>query len=529
MASERTVRRQDMAIVVGVHDGNETSMVERTIFVAVLADLPVATTPTPSPEPTQVPATATPTKTPAPTPTSTSQPVPVPITTQVPTPTPTPTATPTQKVSGASGPTLNPTPVPTPTFTPQVPGVTTGQQDETVAQIQELKQLVQDIKEEMGKLQQELEPQSKYPVLGVSGLKGYAYPYQGIPDTFTFQKNLQYGMYDQEITYLQIALNADPSTQVAYQGYGSPKNETNYFGLKTWNAVCSLQEKYSMEILGAWNLAECTGYVGTTTRTKLNQLLEEARETRNKLVPQIPGGTISQAQQTLLQSLEEAAGEGLEAVDQLGNALIPYPYIGGALKAPKSAALFLSEAKGALKLATTTLKTAKQAQHWVPTNQELSVLQRGIQTLRNIAILTPYVVKYGDTVLEYTKKYGDEGLAFVDKMVERFPNTKFQVSSEGLAHVWENNPVRAEQLKKAFRITKKEELSVKLEEISRTGRKGIYKQYNAETGTFEGDRFGFLDESRGVFTAWDETGQFVTAFPGDAKYFTGRQFFFELR
>ena len=78
-----------------------------------------------------------------------------------------------------------------------------------------------------------------------------------------------------DIRLLQITLNADPDTKLAESGPGSPGSETTFFGLRTWNAVCSFQEKYSTDVLVYWNLEECTGFVGTSTRAKLNQLLSD--------------------------------------------------------------------------------------------------------------------------------------------------------------------------------------------------------------------------------------------------------------
>lgn len=48
--------------------------------------------------------------------------------------------------------------------------------------------------------------------------------------------------------------------------------KTGYFGPLTQKAVIRFQEKYKQEILNPWNLVYGTGFVGTTTRTKLNAL-----------------------------------------------------------------------------------------------------------------------------------------------------------------------------------------------------------------------------------------------------------------
>jgi peptidoglycan hydrolase-like protein with peptidoglycan-binding domain len=71
---------------------------------------------------------------------------------------------------------------------------------------------------------------------------------------------------------LQIALNKDPSTEVAVSGPGSPGNETIYFGPATYQAVLRFQLKYRADILDPAGLAHPTGFVGTLTRAKILSL-----------------------------------------------------------------------------------------------------------------------------------------------------------------------------------------------------------------------------------------------------------------
>jgi len=94
-----------------------------------------------------------------------------------------------------------------------------------------------------------------------------------VPSSFSFDKNLQIGDVTIDVKYLQIVLNSASDTRLASSGVGSPGSETNYFGPLTKLAVIKFQNKYADEVLASWGLTSGTGYVGSTTRDKLNELL----------------------------------------------------------------------------------------------------------------------------------------------------------------------------------------------------------------------------------------------------------------
>jgi len=81
----------------------------------------------------------------------------------------------------------------------------------------------------------------------------------------TFNNNLGYGSSGaDEVINLHLALQKE---NISYA-----PDDINIFSTGTVRAVAEFQEKYASEILAPWGLTHGTGFVGKTTRAKLNSL-----------------------------------------------------------------------------------------------------------------------------------------------------------------------------------------------------------------------------------------------------------------
>ena len=88
-----------------------------------------------------------------------------------------------------------------------------------------------------------------------------------IPTNYRFTTDLKYNQRGDDVRYLQIFLK--------FQGPDIYPESivSGWFGPLTKNAVIRFQEKYASDILAPWGLINGTGFVGKTTRDKINEIL----------------------------------------------------------------------------------------------------------------------------------------------------------------------------------------------------------------------------------------------------------------
>jgi len=95
------------------------------------------------------------------------------------------------------------------------------------------------------------------------------------------------GSVHPEVRQIQKFLNQTPATQVAVSGFGSPGQETMFYGLRTAAAVSRFQATHKSDILTPSNLDVPTGYFGNATRNKMNSLCMSTSPT-TPVVPSSP-------------------------------------------------------------------------------------------------------------------------------------------------------------------------------------------------------------------------------------------------
>lgn len=121
------------------------------------------------------------------------------------------------------------------------------------ASVEELQQRINQLLEELASLQRQIEEQQG---------KEVAWCYD-------FSANLFFGSKGDEVAALQMALEKEGFSISDSEQKGSA---AAIFGESTASATVGFQEKYKSEILSPWGFAHGTGYVGKTTRSKLNKL-----------------------------------------------------------------------------------------------------------------------------------------------------------------------------------------------------------------------------------------------------------------
>ncbi|MEK7510081.1 MAG: peptidoglycan-binding protein [Patescibacteria group bacterium] len=201
-----------------------------------------------------------------------------------------------------------------------------------------------------------------------------------------FHTDLKREMGGEDVRCLQIVLNTYLDTAVAIEGPGSPGQETDYFGPLTENAVIRFQEKYTMEILTPLGLTQGTGFVGSSTRTKLNSLTANIRLAR-ALQPRFAGGEIRPCgPNECLTEEERFRQEFLEAIWGCLETSCTGGIGGISIRTLKSAPRVIKAAAGALQI---------------------------MKTEGGAVRLVGYIAKYGTKILTIVDKHGEEVLQYI--------------------------------------------------------------------------------------------------------------------
>ncbi|MBD3207974.1 MAG: hypothetical protein GF370_00785 [Candidatus Nealsonbacteria bacterium] len=118
-------------------------------------------------------------------------------------------------------------------------------------------QTASSIREMIQKLQQQIAALEKQLAEAEKGGSAWCY---------NFSSDLKYGDKGNAVKALHQALEK--------KGFSIPDDEegNNFFGPHTASAVTGFQQKFKKEVLTPWGLTNGTGFVGETTRAKLNNL-----------------------------------------------------------------------------------------------------------------------------------------------------------------------------------------------------------------------------------------------------------------
>lgn len=91
-----------------------------------------------------------------------------------------------------------------------------------------------------------------------------------VSEVCEFNNNLRLGDNNDDVAKLQTFLNTQ-------EPYIYPEGIiSGYFGELTKSAVIRFQEAYNIPILSPWEINEGTGFVGTTTRAKINEICSQS-------------------------------------------------------------------------------------------------------------------------------------------------------------------------------------------------------------------------------------------------------------
>jgi len=93
---------------------------------------------------------------------------------------------------------------------------------------------------------------------------------------YTWTTSLDVGSSGADVLNLQKFLNADSDTKLGSSGAGSPGSETDFFGSITKAGVVKFQDKYASDVLTPIGLSSGTGYFGTMSIAKANELCSTA-------------------------------------------------------------------------------------------------------------------------------------------------------------------------------------------------------------------------------------------------------------